>query len=92
MSDDPPLGLSVLTVVLLAILSAGVAGAGCSSDRTGGALGVVLLGAMGSGFAVGVCGVVALIARRWVLSLLSISFAVIALVLAVAAAIGPCLS
>jgi len=91
-SDDPPLGLSVLTVVLLAILSAGVAGAGCSSDRTGGALGVVLLGAMGSGLAVGVCGVVALIARRWVLSLLSISFAVIALVLAVAAAIGPCLS
>jgi len=86
------LGLAVVTGALLAILSAGVAGSGCSGDRTGGGLGVVLLGAMGSGFAVGVCGVVALIARRWVLSLLSISFAVIALVLAVAAAIGPCLS
>ncbi|MGI8593147.1 MAG: hypothetical protein ACR2ML_02060 [Solirubrobacteraceae bacterium] len=85
------IGLSVLTVVLLAILGAGVHGAECS-DRARGWVGLVALAALGSGLAVGVCGVLALFARRWVLCLLSISFAAIALLFAVAGAIGDCLS
>lgn len=84
------LGLGAVTVLLVAVLGATANGADCG-DRSGAWVGVVLLGALGGGICVGVCGLVALTVRRWVLSLASVSFAIVALLFAVAETIGGCL-
>lgn len=84
-------GFSVLTVALLVVLSAGVADAECGA-KAGGWVALVVLGALGSGVAVGGCGVAALVVRRWALSLLSIAFAALALFLAVVIFVGACYS
>lgn len=82
-------GLSALAVVLLVIGASG--GVDCG-EPTPAWRGGVLLTALGVSLIVGLCGIVALFVRQWVVALLSIPFPAAIALFAFAAAGGGCLS
>lgn len=83
-------GLAALTILLQVIGAATVNEHSCA-DRTDGVAGVALIASLVSLLLVGSFGVVALLGRRWVLSLLCFLFPVVASVFTLGLGFGSCL-
>lgn len=83
-------GLAALTILLQVIGAATVNEHSCA-DRTDGVAGVALIASLVSLLLVGSFGVVALLGRRWVLSLLCFLFPVVASVFTLNLGFGSCL-